>query len=131
MANGQFLRCHELNIVLIVSTIYQLFLESMDLFGTFVVYYSYKLVSDFYSIFSIMGLIGALIIGFLAGFIANKLMGKGGGLLWDLFFGVNGGLLGGYLFDLLNISLGGIVGQLVTSVVGAVIVLWIASFFRK
>ena len=53
------------------------------------------------------------------------------GLLWDLFFGVNGGLLGGYLFDLLNISLGSIVGQLVTAVMGAVIVLWIASFFRK
>ena len=58
-------------------------------------------------------------------------MGKGGGLLWDLFFGVNGGLVGTYLFDWLNISLGGIVGQLVTAVVGAVIVLWIASFFRK
>ena len=78
-----------------------------------------------------MGLIGAIIIGLLADFIANKLMGKGGGLLWDLFFGVNGGLVGAYLFDLLNISLGGIVGQLVTAVVGAVVVLWIASFFRK
>ena len=32
-----------------------------------------------------MGLIGAIIIGILAGFIANKIMGKGGGLLWDLF----------------------------------------------
>ena len=51
--------------------------------------------------------------------------------LLDLFFGINGGLAGGYLFDVLNISLGGIVGQLVTAVVGAVIVLWIASFFRK
>ncbi len=29
-----------------------------------------------------MGLIGAIILGILAGFIANKLMGKGGGLLW-------------------------------------------------
>ncbi len=78
-----------------------------------------------------MELIGAIIIGFLAGFIANKIMGKGGGLLWDLFFGINGGLAGGYLFDVLNISQGGIVGQLVTAVVGAFIVLWIASFFRK
>ena len=34
-----------------------------------------------------MGLIGAIILGILAGFIANKIMGKGGGLLWDLFFG--------------------------------------------
>ena len=31
-----------------------------------------------------MGLIGAIIIGILAGFIANKIMGKGGGLLWNL-----------------------------------------------
>ena len=53
------------------------------------------------------------------------------GLLWDLFFGVSGGLLGGYLFDVLNISLGGTIGQLGTAVVGAVVVLWIASFFRK
>ena len=78
-----------------------------------------------------MGIIGAIIIGILAGFIANKMMGKGGGLLWDLFFGVNGGLVGGYLFDVLDISWGGIIGQLGTAVVGAVVVLWIASFFRK
>ena len=78
-----------------------------------------------------MGFIGAIILGILAGFIANKLTGKGGGLLWDLILGVIGGFAGGYLFDLLNISLGGIVGQLVTAVVGAVVVLWIASFFRK
>ena len=78
-----------------------------------------------------MGLIGAIILGILAGFIANRIRGKGGGLLWDLILGVIGGFAGGYLFDLLNISLGGIVGQLVTAVVGAVVVLWIASFFRK
>ena len=70
-------------------------------------------------------------MGILAGFIANKLMGKGGGLLWDLILGVIGGFAGGFLFDLLNITWGGIIGQLGTAVVGAVIILWIASFFRK
>ena len=78
-----------------------------------------------------MGLIGAIILGILAGFIANKITGNGGGLLWDLILGVIGGFAGGYLFDLLNISLGGVIGQLVTAVVGAIVVLWIASFFRK
>ena len=78
-----------------------------------------------------MGLIGAIILGILAGFIANKIMGKSGGLLWDLILGVIGGFAGGYLFDLLKISWGGIVGQLGTAVVGAVVVLWIASLFRK
>ena len=78
-----------------------------------------------------MGLIGAIILGIWAGFIANKITGNGGGLLWDLILGVIGGFAGGYLFDLLNISLGGVIGQLVTAVVGAIVVLWIASFFRK
>ncbi len=78
-----------------------------------------------------MGLIGAIIIGILAGFIANKIMGKGGGLLWNLVLGVIGGFAGGFLFDLLNITWGGTIGQLGTAVVGAVVVLGIASFFRK
>ena len=66
-----------------------------------------------------MGLIGAIIIGILAGFIANKIMGKGGGLLWNLVLG------------LLNITWGGTIGQLGTAVVGAVVVLWIASKLKK
>ena len=78
-----------------------------------------------------MGLIGAIIIGILAGFIANKIMSKSGGLLWDLILGVIGGFAGGFLFDLFNISWGGIIGQLGTAVVGAVVVLWLASLFKK
>ena len=71
-----------------------------------------------------MGLIGAIIIGILAGFIANKIMGKG-------VLGVIGGFAGGFLFDLLNITWGGTIGQLGTAVVGAVVVLWIASKLKK
>lgn len=78
-----------------------------------------------------MGLIGAIIIGILAGFIANKIMCKGGGLLWNLVLGVIGGFAGGFLFDLLNITWGGTIGQLGTAVVGAVVVLWIASKLKK
>ena len=109
------------------------FLEYIVLFAIFVTYYNLKRLHHILLTkkITIMGLIGAIIMGILAGFIANKIMGKGGGLLWDLVLGVIGGFAGGYLFDLLNISLGGIIGQLVIAVVGAVVVLWIASFFRK
>ena len=78
-----------------------------------------------------MGLIGAIIIGILAGFLANKIMGRSGGLLWNLVLGVIGGFAGGFLFDLLNITWGGTIGQLGTAVVGAVVVLWIASKLKK
>ena len=42
-----------------------------------------------------------------------------------------GGALGGWLFDLLGISWGGILGQLATAIIGAALILWIASFFKK
>ena len=79
-----------------------------------------------------MGTIGSILIGILAGFLAGKIMKGGGfGCLINLLLGVVGGFVGGFLFGLVGISWGGIGGQLVTAVVGAVVVLWIASLFKK
>ena len=80
----------------------------------------------------IMGIIGSIIIGCLAGFCAGKLMKGGGfGLIMNLVLGLFGGILGGWLFSLLGISWGGILGQLGTAIVGAVAILWIASLIKK
>lgn len=79
-----------------------------------------------------MGIILSLILGCLAGFCAGKLMKGGGfGLIMNLILGLFGGLLGGWLFQQLGIEWGGILGQLGTAIVGAVLILWIASFFKK
>lgn len=79
-----------------------------------------------------MGLIGSIIIGILAGFIANKIMDRNSsGILWNLVLGVIGGFAGGFLFDLLNINWGGTIGQLGTAIVGAVVVLWVAAQLKK
>ena len=43
--------------------------------------------------------------------------------------GIIGGLLGGWLFSLLGIYSWGIIGSLITSVIGAIVFLWILSFF--
>ena len=76
-----------------------------------------------------MGLIGSIIIGILAGFLAGKIM-RGGGY-GCLIMGVVGGALGGWLFSFIGLSWGGILGQLCTAVVGAVVILSIASLFKK
>ena len=77
-------------------------------------------------------MIGAIIVGILAGLIASKLMkGEGMGCLWTCILGLVGGAVGGWVFDLLNISWGGLIGQLGTAIVGAVLVLWIASMIKK
>ena len=79
-----------------------------------------------------MGIIISILLGCLAGFCAGKLMKVGGfGLIMNLILGLLGGALGGRLFSLLHIELGGIVGQLVAAIVGAVLILWVASFFKK
>ena len=79
-----------------------------------------------------MGIILSIVIGCLAGFCAGKLMKGGGfGLILNLLLGLLGGALGGWLFGELGISWGGLLGQLGTAVVGAVVILFIASLFKK
>ena len=79
-----------------------------------------------------MNFIWYIIIGIVSGFLAGKIMNGGGfGLFINLLVGIIGGVLGGWVFGLLGIATAGILGSLITSVIGAVLLLWIVSFFRK
>ena len=80
----------------------------------------------------IIGIIISLLLGCLAGFCAGKLMKGGGfGLIMNCVLGLLGGALGGWLLPLIGIQWGGLLRQLATAIIGAVIILWIASFFKK
>jgi uncharacterized membrane protein YeaQ/YmgE (transglycosylase-associated protein family) len=79
-----------------------------------------------------MGIVYSLFLGCLAGFCAGKLMKGGGfGIIMNIVLGLFGGVLGGWLFSMLGIEWGGVLGQLGTAIIGAVAILWIASFFKK
>ena len=79
-----------------------------------------------------MGFIFSLLLGCLAGFCAGKLMKGGGfGIIMNIVLGLLGGAVGGWLLPLLGVEWGGLLGQLGTAIIGAVIILWIASFFKK
>jgi len=73
-----------------------------------------------------------LLIGAAAGWLAGQLMkGSGFGALWNIVLGIVGGILGGWLFGVLGISAGGgIIGSLITAVVGAVVLIFLARFFK-
>ena len=79
------------------------------------------------------GLIGSIILGILAGYIASRIMKGGGfGCLWNLVLGIVGSFVGGFLFGLLHIAEpAGFIGQLVMAVVGAVVVLWLAAKLKR
>jgi uncharacterized membrane protein YeaQ/YmgE (transglycosylase-associated protein family) len=74
-----------------------------------------------------------LIVGGLAGFLAGKLIRGGGfGIVVNILLGIVGSVIGGYLFGALGISAGGgFIGSLASATVGAIVLLVIASLFRR
>jgi uncharacterized membrane protein YeaQ/YmgE (transglycosylase-associated protein family) len=71
-----------------------------------------------------VGFFGMLIIGFLAGWIAERAMNRNHGLLTNILFGIAGSFVGGTLAGLLNIQYFGFLSNLIVAVVGAVVILW-------
>lgn len=80
-----------------------------------------------------MGLIGAIIIGGIAGWLAGVIMkGKGQGILMNIVIGIIGGFIGGFLFGLMG--MGGetnVIGSLAVATIGAVILLWIVNKIKS
>lgn len=79
-----------------------------------------------------MSLLWWIIIGAIAGWLAGKLMRGGGfGFIVNLLVGIAGAVIGGWVFGLLGITTGGVIGSLITALVGAILLLWIISLFRR
>ncbi len=75
-----------------------------------------------------MSIIGWLILGLIAGFIASKIINKTGeGLVVDIILGIVGAVVGGYLFTLFGAApvTGLNIYSMVVAVVGAIVVLLI------
>lgn len=79
-----------------------------------------------------MGLLWSILIGIAAGYLGSLIFkGSGNGLWINLLVGLVGGFLGGWLFTKLGIGGGGLLWQLVAATVGAIILLFILSLFKK
>ena len=77
-----------------------------------------------------VGFFGMLVIGILAGYIAEKVTASDHGLLTNLLVGIAGSFVGGSLATLLNIVFYGWVGNLIVATVGAILLLWGWRRFR-
>ena len=79
------------------------------------------------------GIIVWLIIGAIAGWLAELLVKGGGyGLIGDIIVGIVGALIGGWLAGALGISIGsGLVASIITAVIGAVILLVILRAIKR
>ena len=80
-----------------------------------------------------MGIIAALVIGAIAGWLAGKIVrGAGFGLIGNIVVGIVGALVAGWVLPQLGVHLAvGWVGSILDATIGAVIVLVILSLIRR
>ncbi|WP_457300786.1 GlsB/YeaQ/YmgE family stress response membrane protein [Phyllobacterium sp. P5_D12] len=72
-----------------------------------------------------VGFFGMLLIGFLAGYIAEKATNRDHGLLTNILVGIAGSFVGGTLAGLLDFNFYGFFGNLIIATVGAILILWV------
>lgn len=80
-----------------------------------------------------MGIIAWIIIGLIAGWLANVILGgRGGGLLFNLAVGLVGAIVGGLVLGALHIvPEANFIGQLVSATIGAVVFLLIWRAIKR
>ena len=73
-----------------------------------------------------IGWLGAIIIGGIAGWIAEKVMSEDHGIFMNILMGILGALvLNAILFVIFGGTLGGWLGQLIVAAIGAMLLIWI------
>lgn len=79
-----------------------------------------------------MSIIVWIIIGGIAGFIAEKVTKSSHGLLTNIIIGMVGSVVGGYIARVLDLRLaGGFIDQLVVATVGAILLVFLYKQIKK
>ena len=73
-----------------------------------------------------MGWIVAIIIGGIAGWLAEQFMKSNMGLLWNIVLGMVGAAIADAILSAIGINLGGWFGYLIAGFIGACLLIWIA-----
>ncbi|MCG6114503.1 MAG: GlsB/YeaQ/YmgE family stress response membrane protein [Mesorhizobium sp.] len=78
-----------------------------------------------------VGWIGAIIIGGIAGWLAEMFMKSNMGVLMNIVLGIVGALVASFLFGLVGIDFAGWIGYLIAGFIGACILIAIARAVRR
>ena len=79
--------------------------------------------------------LGTLLIGAIAGWIAEKVTASRMGLLMNIILGIVGSYIGAFVADALGLQLGGVYqgwfwGNLIVSAAGAILLIWVVRLVR-
>jgi uncharacterized membrane protein YeaQ/YmgE (transglycosylase-associated protein family) len=78
-----------------------------------------------------VGLLTMLIIGAIAGWIAEKVTASDHGIFTNILVGIAGAFVAGKLADVLNIPVFGFFRTLIAATIGAIVLLWLWRRVRQ
>ena len=78
-----------------------------------------------------VGWIAAIIIGGIAGWLAEQFMKSDMGLLTNILLGIVGAAIASALLSIFGIVLGGWIGYLILGFIGACLLIWIVRMVRS
>src|SRR6476659_5704274 len=77
-----------------------------------------------------VGWVTAIIVGGIAGWLAEQFMKSNMGLIMNIVLGIVGAAIASAILSALGINLGGWVGYLISGFIGAVLLIWIVRVVR-
>jgi uncharacterized membrane protein YeaQ/YmgE (transglycosylase-associated protein family) len=77
-----------------------------------------------------VGWIAAIIIGGIAGWLAEQFMKSNMGMVMNIVLGIAGAAIASAILSFFGIALGGWVGYLICGFIGAVLLIWIVRAIR-
>ncbi|HEX5378952.1 MAG TPA: GlsB/YeaQ/YmgE family stress response membrane protein [Phenylobacterium sp.] len=78
-----------------------------------------------------IGLVGVVLVGLMAGWIARRTLNGRQGLFANMVLGLLGAVLGGVIAQALGIEFTGLLASLVVSTVGAILFLAMIAILRR
>lgn len=75
-------------------------------------------------------IIGSIIVGGLAGFIAEKLMKSDMGLIANILLGIAGGLAAGWILPMLGVGIVGLIPSILAATAGACLLIFLARLIK-
>ncbi len=78
-----------------------------------------------------VGFLAMLLIGFLAGYIAERVTESDHGVITNILVGIAGAFVGGRLAEVLDIPVFGFFRTLFAATAGAIIILWVWRRLRS
>lgn len=78
-----------------------------------------------------IGWIAAIIIGGVAGWLAEQFMKSNMGVFMNIILGIVGAVVANFILGLMGVALGGWIGYLIAGFIGACILIWVARLVRR